>query len=538
MKSARRSRLMSIALLATVLMMGALPASAVDATVTSSGRFSNATGPGASRVIYCGPTAPLCPTAPASQVRWGDTSFSQRSGLGFAGSTSGIVVSGSDPFAVGQLTHFNNATTSGLAIDGVRLAVTITVATPGGSFELAVPVDLAIDETANQTPCAYPSTSPCADAITIVSLGDDLSATEVLGGTSYTLTILGFMSGGEIVDQFVSQEGRSNSVLLYAALEQNSGPVADAGADQTVEQSGSATNVTLDGSASSDPDGDELTYTWSSPVLAVDATGVNPTVALPAGTSTITLTVSDGEMTATDTVEVTVQDTTGPVITGTRTPEANANGWNNTDVTVGFECEDSGSGVASCSPDTTLTGEGAGQSVTRNAVDNAGNTSEATVGGINIDKTAPNLSFTGNAGTYTLDQTVTITCAIADPLSGIADVDCPAVNSPATSLGVGTHTLTATATDNAGNTATVSTTFQIAMTHDALCELAEQFSDNAGVAISLCSKLQAAEAAAARGQTEAAANMLNAFRNEVAAQAGKALTADEAATLTELAGLL
>ena len=85
-------------------------------------------------------------------------------------------------------------------------------------------------------------------------------------------------------------------------------------------------------------------------------------------------------------------DKTGPTITSAQTPAANAAGWNNTDVTVSFSCEDALSGVESCSAATTLTGEGAGQSVTGTAVDLAGNSASATVGNINIDKTAPECS--------------------------------------------------------------------------------------------------------------------------------------------------
>ena len=115
-------------------------------------------------------------------------------------------------------------------------------------------------------------------------------------------------------------------------------------------------------------------------------------------------------------------DKTNPQISGSRDPDANTNGWNNTDVTVSFTCADAGvvqSGIAS---DTvagdTVTSEGADQSVTNSGVcvDNAGNAaSSATVGGINIDKTAPQISGSrdpeanGN-GWNNSDVTVSFTC--------------------------------------------------------------------------------------------------------------------------------
>jgi len=49
---------------------------------------------------------------------------------------------------------------------------------------------------------------------------------------------------------------------------------------------------------------------------------------------------SSEEVTAT--YEVVEGDTTKPVITGSRAPLPNSFGWNNTDVTVSFSCEDVG----------------------------------------------------------------------------------------------------------------------------------------------------------------------------------------------------
>jgi K319-like protein/beta-propeller repeat-containing protein/HYR domain-containing protein len=95
----------------------------------------------------------------------------------------------------------------------------------------------------------------------------------------------------------------------------NKPPVADAGADQIVEQQGpTGSNVTLSGSGSSDPDSDPLTFTWTGPFGTT--TGETPTVLIPAGINIVTLIVNDSTVdSAPDTVQITVQDTTFPVVT-------------------------------------------------------------------------------------------------------------------------------------------------------------------------------------------------------------------------------
>jgi len=82
----------------------------------------------------------------------------------------------------------------------------------------------------------------------------------------------------------------------------NHPPIANAGVDQP----GATNPVHLDGSASSDPDNDPLTFEWSEGTTAL-GTGAQLTVSLGAGSHTITLRVTDNHgASTTDTVVVSV----------------------------------------------------------------------------------------------------------------------------------------------------------------------------------------------------------------------------------------
>ena len=94
---------------------------------------------------------------------------------------------------------------------------------------------------------------------------------------------------------------------------------------------------------------------------------------------------------------------------------------------------------------------------------------------INIDKTKPRVSYRGNAGRYAVDQQIHITCRASDRLSGIARSTCAGLQRPAYRLGIGAHTISAIATDKAGNTGSGSASFTVTVTTASLCRLTRQF---------------------------------------------------------------
>jgi hypothetical protein len=179
-------------------------------------------------------------------------------------------------------------------------------------------------------------------------------------------------------------------------------------------------------------------------------------------------------------------DTTPPVSAASVAPAPNATGWNDGPVTVhiGAADEDGGSGVASItvdgstsdgnSVDVPLSAEGA-TTLTYYATDAAGNAESPHTLTVRIDDTPPSVTYDGNAGTYTVDQQVAITCHAADALSGMASSTCVDVTGPAYSFALGQNTFSASATDAAGNTGTGNTSFTVVADPASIATLAMQF---------------------------------------------------------------
>ena len=253
---------------------------------------------------------------------------------------------------------------------------------------------------------------------------------------------------------------------------------------------------------------------------------------------------------STQTVTLTTSlDSIAPVTTATHTPAPNEAGWNNTAASLQLAATDSGSGVqdvqysvngsapAAVTGPIALTADGQ-YTITYFATDKAGNVEAPKQANVWIDATAPAVTFAGN-GTYTVDQTVSVTCTATDNLSGVTGTPCaaPLLAKQAWELPLGATTLSATANDVAGNTTTASATVTVRATFDSVSALTVRFTGGTP-GNSLVAQLAAAKDAAARGNASACNAALRAYQNELAAQSGKALTADQAATLTRLADAL
>ena len=139
-----------------------------------------------------------------------------------------------------------------------------------------------------------------ATAITYIPTAGDV-------GDMITVTAIFTDDGG-------TREERTSAPT--AVIETNTRPTARASVDQGVAAKGSL--ITLDGSGSDDPDGDNanLTYLWeqqpgSTPVTLSDPTAQQPTFTIPTliesgFTFVFRLVVSDGALSSTNTAEVTI----------------------------------------------------------------------------------------------------------------------------------------------------------------------------------------------------------------------------------------
>lgn len=138
----------------------------------------------------------------------------------------------------------------------------------------------------------------------IASLSDETAAMP---------TFTADVSGSYVAQLIVSDGTQVSSPDTVLISTNNVAPVADAGANQLVDLGQPAT---LDGSASSDADGNALTYSWSvlsapqgSVASVSDSTAVMPSLTPDvSGIYVVQLSVSDGALTSTDTVELTTRN--------------------------------------------------------------------------------------------------------------------------------------------------------------------------------------------------------------------------------------
>jgi hypothetical protein len=151
-------------------------------------------------------------------------------------------------------------------------------------------------------------------------------------------------------------------------------------------------------------------------------------------------------------------DQTAPAINAVVSPGAAATGWWNAATgapTVTYTCADALSGLAACASPRVF-GEGLDQGDVGLALDLAGNVATATVSGLDVDLTAPtDITFVGGGLTDGAGYTVGLVPSGPSGCAAVFDLAGPGgcVVSGYSAL-VGSQTVTATATDAAGNLGT------------------------------------------------------------------------------------
>lgn len=154
-------------------------------------------------------------------------------------------------------------------------------------------------------------------------------------------------------------------------------------------------------------------------------------------------------------------DLTGPILTVQADRLGSAEGWYDGPVTFSVTGADALSGLASCSEPFTAAEETTGlQSVALECTDVAGNRSTRSIP-YGIDLTAPTLAPTVSPERIRPRAEAFADPGAADAGSGVAQADCNG-GAPLDTSTVGVHTVSCTATDRAGNTATTTVDYVVA----------------------------------------------------------------------------
>ena len=397
-------------------------------------------------------------------------------------------------------TDTNSVTTHAYASRGVFLA-TLTVWDTANQSDMDT-VSISIG---NRPPVADAGPDQSVSKNDIVTLngtgssdpdGDPLSyawtqtsgpAVTLAGADTATPTVTPPKSGVYAFQLVVNDSDGGTSSDTVQVTATNAQPVADAGPDQTVRKK---TPVALDGSSSSDSDGDALTYSWtqtSGPTVTLaSADTVSPTFTPPrSGLYAFQLIVDDGDGgVATDTVVVTA--TNAPPVADAG---SNQTAWKNALVTLdGSLSSDSDGDMLTFSwtqlsgPPVTLTGADtatpsftptkAGTCAFRLSVsDGDGGTSEDSTN-VTVWGLPPNANLVADPPTAHLDEQIRFDASgSTDPdgtivdftfsfgdntsASGIEAVSSHSYAAP------GAYIVTLTVTDDDGNVSTAQVTVEV-----------------------------------------------------------------------------
>jgi hypothetical protein len=383
-----------VAVLAAALLLvagaSATPPPATNLSVTAA--FSNAVG-AQSNPVYCPPTntAGGCTASPAVQVRWGQPAVQNGPRSGLGfAPTAATSVPLDTNFVVGTLTHFNFAIFN--SITSVDLTVHLTAHTAtDGDLSFDLPFTLGVDETPNQTPCPFQVSPNDTPCPDAINLP--------AGGVHVDLP-----TGGAHPHQY-----RLTVVGFTTSASNLTNPVS-----QLITQEDASTQGFLVASISRD----------NVAPVTTDDTGSTTS----GGSTTIDVLANDS-------------DADGDALSASiATPPSGGTAVVNADGTITYTANDDFKGTDTftyAASDGFVSTPG---TVTVTVIDTTKPTITVPSGGVTAEATGPD----GAAVTYS--------ASASDNVDGSIAVDCEPPSGSTFSLG--THTVTCTATDAAGNTAT------------------------------------------------------------------------------------